>query len=1164
MSENYIKARAEANNPLVDEKNAQRVQEDALLEESNKGFWADIEQGIKEAPWQIAGGIADFTNETWQFMGLNSAAEWVNDRLPDAMREMSDELRGGELTEDVVPTTEKAESTTGGFIRGMSQFMTGFIPILGQVNKLKWASKGGKVTQAIKKGTIAGAPVDFAGFDPNDPNAANALGAMLDGHPEMQRIVLDYLGTQSDDPAVFNRFKNAFVGAALGVVAEPVVAGGKALGKATFNKMAKAIREYKIARATAKGKADLQITDDELGIDMAEVKPRVVPDTPAQPSKPVDPVDTKVETPKPAGEIPRVYTDRGIQKPFLSVKPEKLDQLEEAFTSGDYRGQLDNTDINFDFIKSTEDAKDVINTFSNLDGADKAKVTFKETEELASHLGTSIKNVNETYLKTKGLASRVLAARRVMVASAEHMFELASKAELSGTAEDALKVRKQALIHSGFQKELSGIKTEIARSLNAMKIEASGADAKLAQIDALVTSFGGRDNLDKFIASVNHLAKQEDAAFRLGQFTKRGATARTVDAILEAYITGLLWNPKTQIVNFLGNTSASVLGVLERRYAENINPKTGKLQLRRNRGEGVVAGEAHAMLQGLREGYREAWDLALKTWKDDAPATDALVKTDVYKPHEKAISADGLHMKGNIGKYADYLGNFLRLSTRSLMSADEFFKTINYRMHLHSLAHRRAQGLNLTGKDYEDALDEIMRNPEPELHMEAMDFARYNTFTEDLAKGSRSKQIQQIIENDGNHPGGAVLKGVLKSYIPFFRTPVNLLRFSAERTPALRVLSKRLRDQMASGDAATRQLAEAKLATGNSIFLMTLGMAQSGLITGAPPSDKELNANQRRRGWKPYSIVIPHQVNPFSDVDVYIPYNRFDPVGMTIGMTADYWQASTMLINGISRARDEGFHDLVQDDLADAASMMVLSTVNNLEERAYMQGLANVIEIYKNPEKAAKQMVSVVPPLSFMSAAVRGVTRTIDPVKRITDDDTIFKEIRNTIYRNIPGLSQELPADRDLEGNKQFYPGNGTNILWNGFNNLVNPATPSSITDSTVDRRVQELKVEIVDIRGTRAVEFQGIRVDLDSEQIDFFGQIWGTMNKNLDMSQFDTGNDIVDRTNLKATLIKTKNAAKEVLLEQFPEIRERAATKGLRLQLESSEQDSPLFNIGR
>jgi len=1394
----YIEERITANNPKTDLVQNTRKQVEQKNEEINKGFWNDVEQGIGEIPWAVTGGVSDFGNEMWKFLGLDSASQWINDRLPHGVKELSDDLRGHPIDDTPFPVIEEQKSTTGTLIRGTTQFLTGFIPVLGQVNKLKWVQKGGKLRQSITKGTVAGAPVDFAGFNPNDPNAANWLGSKLDAHPQLQSLVLDYLGTNVDDPAAFNRFKNAFVGAAIGIVAEPLVTGGFKVTAATFEKMAEAMRTWKINRARERGKKDLGISEEELGKITSKDKAdnlnaeSDLPDAPEIPEtealetrlnensvntalsrkknklstpmeqagksagkeenfkeldfegdtlhygsgqdgaqttskgKPIprnpdsdfldtvtkgetthyDPnfksssdrsvlgqqnyktvisnfvlnviagaknrtqamvdmassmaddgvgyisvrsdkdinaakkdtwkeftenkpedgyrvpnrgtenfqkgftpeelealakehfdevtiiktkdgkvatvkvskpkrFDERIRIPKPKSEMPKVFTDRGIQSPYLKVRPDDLEELTEALINEDFRTTIEKTDINFDNIKTTEDVKAALETVSNFGGASKERVTQKETQELADHAGTSIKNINELYLSTKGLDAKILAARRMLVRSAEHMVELATIARESGKASDALAVRKHVFIHHGIQAEVSGVKSEVARALNAMKISAKGADARLAQVDALVASFGGRDNLDKFISTIHHLSKEENSAFKLAQFVKRGWKARTMDAVLEAYITGLLWNPKTQIVNVIGSASASILGVMERRYAEHINPETKRFGFRRQKADGsgdgrIVMGESHAMLVGLKAGYQEALSLAMKAWRTGNPS-DRFVKTDTYNIYEKSMSASNLDLRGQMGRIADWLGNKLRLSTKLLMSTDEFFKAINYRMHLHSLAHRRASNLELKGKDYEDAVDAIIRDPEVDLHMESLDMARYNTFTEDLAQGSRSQKIQQWIETDYEHPGGVLLKGTLKSYIPFFRTPVNLVRFAAERTPAMRWFSKRLSDDLNSKDLARVQMAKAKMATGNMIAINMLGLAELGLITGAPPTDRELNANQRRVGWKPYSIVIPHQLNPFSDVDVYVPYNRLDPVGLSMGLMADYWQGGIMLKNGISRGMDEGLHDLVMDDLTNAAGMITLAIVRNLEDKAYMQGISNLMGLLgqdpqRTAEKVAKDMVKIVPPISFASAFVRSITRTIDPIRRVDDDANLFTEIRNTIYKNVPWMSKTLAPHRDLEGNVEFYPGNGTNILMRGFNNMVNPITPSSITKSNVDRKVQELKVDLTDMRTVRTVELDGVTLTLSNDQIDVFSKTWGKLNKQLNMGSvaYNTNNKLDNQINLKNDLLANKNTAKKMLFDQFPELRQKAQELKFRQDNEKIEHESPLYEVFR
>ena len=115
--------------------------------------------------------------------------------------------------------------------------------------------------------------------------------------------------------------------------------------------------------------------------------------------------------------------------------------------------------------------------------------------------------------------------------------------------------------------------------------------------------------------------------------------------------------------------------------------KIGDIPPKRWFNEWTAMGEAHAMLVGLKGGYNDALALAMKAWRTGTPS-DRFVKTDAYNAYEKSMSASHLGIRGMWGRIVDWLGNKLGLSTKMLMSTDEFFKAINYRMHLHSLAHR--------------------------------------------------------------------------------------------------------------------------------------------------------------------------------------------------------------------------------------------------------------------------------------------------------------------------------------------------------------------------------------------------------------------------------------------------------------------------------------------
>ena len=163
-------------------------------------------------------------------------------------------------------------------------------------------------------------------------------------------------------------------------------------------------------------------------------------------------------------------------------------------------------------------------------------------------------------------------------------------------------------------------------------------------------------------------------------------------------------------------------------------------------------------------------------------------------------------------------------------------------------------------------------------------------------------------------------------------------------------------------------------------------------------------------------------------------------------------------------------------------------------------------------------------------------------------------------------MSKTLAPHRDLEGNVEFYPGNGTNILMRGFNNMVNPITPSSITKSNVDRKVQELKVDLTDMRTVRTVELDGVTLTLSNDQIDVFSKTWGKLNKQLNMGSvaYNTNNKLDNQINLKESLLANKNTAKKMLFDKFPELRQKAQELKFRQDNEKIEHESPLYEVFR
>jgi len=138
-----------------------------------------------------------------------------------------------------------SKSVAGGLLEGLSQFLTGFIPVAGWVGRggsilSKTAQGAAKAAGATKKaafiaagrGAAAGAVADFAVFDGNDPRLSN----LIQDFPMLQNPITEFLAADENDGEVFGRLKNVIEGLGLGVAAEGVSA---MIGKIkTRNKLA--------------------------------------------------------------------------------------------------------------------------------------------------------------------------------------------------------------------------------------------------------------------------------------------------------------------------------------------------------------------------------------------------------------------------------------------------------------------------------------------------------------------------------------------------------------------------------------------------------------------------------------------------------------------------------------------------------------------------------------------------------------------------------------------------------------------------------------------------------------------------------------------------------------------------------------------------------------
>jgi len=122
----------------------------------------------------------------------------------------------------------RSQTFVGGLGEGVTQFLTGFIPIAGQAGRigmLTKAGKAGKKALNLKGYAAAGAVADFTVFQAQEQRLSNLIQAF----PSLANPVNEYLAADDSDGEIEGRFKNTIEGLGIGGLTDSLFTGVKAL-----------------------------------------------------------------------------------------------------------------------------------------------------------------------------------------------------------------------------------------------------------------------------------------------------------------------------------------------------------------------------------------------------------------------------------------------------------------------------------------------------------------------------------------------------------------------------------------------------------------------------------------------------------------------------------------------------------------------------------------------------------------------------------------------------------------------------------------------------------------------------------------------------------------------------------------------------------------------
>jgi hypothetical protein len=523
------------------------------------------------------------------------------------------------------------------------------------------------------------------------------------------------------------------------------------------------------------------------------------------------------------------------------------------------------------------------------------------------------------------------------------------------------------------------------------------------------------------ISLKNHEGDITAIAKDASDFMRYSGSEKYMAALTEAWRGSLLLNFSTNVTNILSGLSETVIIPFERwlgtsapfqyRYREGALHFDPAIRDAHN--------EAWAHFRYLGEGFNNGLRAAWYVLKNENQILDPFHGGMIEMPTKSGVqdvntayqwTAQNWNLDpGSIpGTAVDYLGKYFRMSFRLLGSADELVKQTNYWATLKAKYHREAidmMGKGVSRNKIESTVANRMKHHfqedgyTPKLDdsgkmltdLDALTVAQDATHTKPAWDDSIVKKTTELVNANP----------VLGMFLPFIRTPADLINKAYQRTPALGVFSKRLRQDFNSPDPLKRAQAISRQTMGSAVVFAGYQAYMDGKITGRGPSDPStkkiwLQTNQEN------SILIDGK---------WVSYNKMDPTGMLLGMVA----------NGMDASRNEA---LLGHDASDIVAATTLAITATIGDKSSLRGVMNMATLFSDQiigkDYAVKNLVnqhvsSWVPTLfqqmyDWDTKYIKEATGLIEQLQRKTPyGNNVKLPLR---YNFITGKPEEIPQGK--------------------------------------------------------------------------------------------------------------------------------------------------------
>ena len=587
---------------------------------------------------------------------------------------------------------------------------------------------------------------------------------------------------------------------------------------------------------------------------------------------------------------------------------------------------------------------------------------------------------------------------------------------------------------------LQGLRTmapEIRRNIAQSGAVPEVADGMQSAFTKIAADLQSGENQALAVEELLKLAKRvQFTNTPLEAFRISGSVEIAADIWEEVWINGAMSSPTTAVASMLGAINSVIRPAAQLAAAvayQSVSPVGAKEAQQ-------AAVEAAAALSHLSQGFNDAVKIGWQAIKNErsiyAPLAGA---TEVNRA--KAISGENFqswmarkNMAGGdeyVGMI-DYLGKAVRLPSALQIGIDEFAKHITIRGEVAARGVKRAAdaGVDLTNKaavqkwiteEYSKAFKLDAPNAADKYVVDlSYDYARQLRTEANRATFQEENGVANVISNVINK--NAVTRVLLKPFIPFVRTPLNVLSQGVFESTGLTAMAKAagiardnptmqmfriMNDELMKDPGESFRVA-GQIAFTGSLAALIYGGVMNGQITGGGPGRWGVQggkASEQQKSWlkamaadgrTPYSIQTPAGS---------VPFDRFpEPFAIVLRMVSDV-------------AQYQGYMSQQEKD----TSMFMIAGIaaTGMYQASFLTGVDNFMEMWndtedgRNKSRAIQGWISVQTPFGGL---LNFLDKTNDPYRKAYETATFeemmavheggWKLLMQRVVDRMPGMGQ--------------------------------------------------------------------------------------------------------------------------------------------------------------